>query len=212
MIKFHYGALYHAESGTYLSNNVRKQRLSILSLYAKTLMQAFQGRSIKTYVLGLKTESKKKTDFKKIMMRKVSLLGIIVAVLLILGLTGPWFSQFRGGNSADLVMRVSLLNPLHISYYTGEKIVADVWFYSLGTSISAGGFVLAAILSAFSFGRWRISLAGLLIWIVSLEIFFLSFGSGLGLGFSTEINWGLHLTLACGIIFFVLVLVNRFND
>ena len=165
---------------------MRKQRLSILSLYAKTLMQAFQGRSVKKYILGLKMESTIKTYFKKIMMRKVSFLGIIGAILLILGLTGPWFSQFRGGNSADLVMRVSLLNPLHISYYADGKVIADIWFYSLGTSISAGGFVLAAILSAFSFGRWRISLAGLLVWIVSLEIFFLSLDQGL--------DWGLVRT------------------
>ena len=141
-----------------------------------------------------------------------SILGIIGAILLIVGLIGPWFSQFRGGSSADLEMRTSILTPLHVSYYTSEKIVADVWFYSLGTSIAAGGFILAAILSAISFGRWKISLAGLIIWIISLEVFFLSFGSGLGMGFSTRINWGLQLTIACGAIFFISFLLNRFNE
>jgi len=141
-----------------------------------------------------------------------SILGIIGAVLLIVGLTGPWFSQFRGGSSADLEMRASVLNPIHISYYTSEKLVADVWFYSLGTSLAAGGFVLAAILSALNFGRWKISLAGLLVWIISLEIFFLSFGSGLGMGFSTRVNWGLQLTLACGVILFISFILNRFRE
>jgi hypothetical protein len=71
---------------------------------------------------------------------------------------------------------------------------------------------LGAFLCAISFGRWKVSLSGLLLFMVSTIFFFYSFGEGLSIGIWTFVGWGLWVTFLGGIILFGLTvsdLVNR---
>jgi len=86
------------------------------------------------------------------------------------------------------------------------------WFFdfslSPGISLSLMGLIVGAVLCIMSLGRWKISLVGCLLYLLSATLFFYSFGRGLSIGVWTLIGWGLRVSIIGGIVIFASAMMN----
>lgn len=132
--------------------------------------------------------------------------SVIGSILVFVGLFGTWLwhpmPQYR-----DTILEIS---PLCVRLIEHGVLRSWFWFYelSLGLSLSAMGLIVAAVLCLISFGRWKVSLAGCFFYVISIMLFFLSFGRGLSIGVKTLIGWGLWVTIVGGIVMFASATIN----
>lgn len=149
--------------------------------------------------------------------RSVNVLGIIAIVFVLCGLVGPWLSRstdsWRVYNQSTLQVEVyyrytTKISPLLLSQAEYEVSRTDLWFYNSAMSLVAIFLVVGSILCSFSFGRFKVSFTGWLLWCLSCLLFFLNLGGGLWLGVHTFFGWGFIATVIAGFLMFFSVLVD----
>lgn len=150
----------------------------------------------------------------------VNIFGLVGALLLLIGLAGPWLSMYYERHTAwdPVGLRVIWsynrtidFNPLFAVFTRHGKVLEGSWFYSVGATMAGGGFFLAALLSALDFRRWEFSMLGFFLWLSSFMIFIMSFGR-LDWGYGVLGNWGLHLGLYGGVIIFASSITTMLSD
>jgi len=70
------------------------------------------------------------------------------------------------------------------------------------------GLIFGAVLCIMSLGRWRVSLVSCIFYLLSVTLFFYSFGRGLSIGVWTLIGWGLRVSIVGGIVIFASAMMN----
>jgi VIT1/CCC1 family predicted Fe2+/Mn2+ transporter len=165
-----------------------------------------------------------KTNF----LSRINLGGLLVAIILIFGLFGPWlivgydsYAKINPGTKvgeAYYHSRVEL-NPMYASLYNDEVLIERTWFITFGTGFAGLILVLTAIFSIFKYKQTWAHIALLMLFIIGLATFFLSVGSGISIGVSTQIGWGLEVTGLALLISFIVALreltrnsISRFVD
>jgi hypothetical protein len=146
-----------------------------------------------------------------------NILGVIATLLVLCGTFGPWLSRSSEPShtydpstfQVEVHYRYTAeISPLLLSLIEHGISRTDLWFYSVAMSLVAIGLVAGAILCTFSFGRFKISLIGWLLWFSSCLLFFLNLGGGLWLGVHTFFGWGFVATVIAGVLMFCSVLVD----
>ena len=148
----------------------------------------------------------------KIRIGPINLIGAIGAIILLLGLTGPWISQYYDKESSwdteklreiEIYKKSINFSPLIMTMIEDNENRKETIFYSLSTTISSLGIMIAGILATINFNRWQLGMSGFIIWMISTLIFFLSFGN-LQYGFScyegcSLFGWGWTISIVGGI-------------
>ena len=151
----------------------------------------------------------------KIKAGPINFIGAIGAIILLIGLSGPWISQYYEKESSwdteklreiERYKKIINFNPLIMTMIEDNENRKDTVFYSLSTTISSIGIIISGILSTIDFKRWQLGMTGFIIWIVSVGIFFLSVGN-LQYGFScyegcSLFKWGWTVSILGGITIF----------
>ena len=129
---------------------------------------------------------------------------ILVFVLIITGLFGPWLSKFdelymvENEKTSDLETRYhikTILSPFYVSLIRDTKIVNIMYFVSPGTSFSGLIILLSSIVSIIKLNDKWINFFSFMFSVLGIIIFFLSMGAGLSIGFKTNLEWGLTTTI-----------------
>ena len=135
---------------------------------------------------------------------KIDFPGLFICILIIVGLFLPWVSKGYDSYAAmnpetkqgELRFHKKiLLSPLGAKLYEDGVLVETLWFVSPGTSLAGLMLASAAALSAIRFRiRWvRFSL--FITAVLGVVVFFMSLGTGLGIGLKTSFGWGLPVSL-----------------
>jgi hypothetical protein len=135
---------------------------------------------------------------------KIDFLGLFICFLIMVGLFLPWV--IRGYDSYAAMNpetrqgelrfhKKILLSPMGVKLYEDGVLVETLWFVSPGISLAGLMLASAAALSAIRFRiRWvRLSL--FIIAVLGVLIFFMSLGTGLGIGLKSSFGWGLPVSL-----------------
>ncbi len=156
--------------------------------------------------------SSRKTSSKNILHNRISVSGVLVSVILLLGLFGPWLTTSSDAyailnpetktGQRKYHTRVEL-SPLYGSMYKDDVFVERYWFISPGTSFAG---LLLAISASLSIFKYKSSWAHFILFMVAslgIIVFFLSVGRGISIGVYTKVGWGLRLTSIGLLVFFV---------
>lgn len=140
---------------------------------------------------------------KNVLYKKISIQGVFVSIILLLGLFGPWLiNSFDSYAILDPETKTGQrkyhsrveLNPLYGSIYKDNVFVERYWFISPGISLAG---LLLAISASFSIFKYNSSWAHFILFMVAslgIIVFFLSVGRGISIGVFTKVGWGLKLT------------------
>ncbi len=159
---------------------------------------------------------------------RINLAGLLSAIILIIGLIGPWltvsYDSYAKLNPETKVgeayyhHRVEL-NPMFASLYNDEVLVEKTWFITFGIGLAGIILVVAAVFSIFKYKRTWVHLSLLILSIIGMMIFFLSVGNGISIGVATQIGWGLEVYGLGLLVLFVVALreltrnsISRFVD
>lgn len=139
----------------------------------------------------------------KPLFNKLSPPGIIVSLLILSGLFGPWltygFDSYSTINPKTHTGQLNYhsmieLNPLFGSIYKDNILLERNWFMSPGLDLAGLLFIIAASLSILEYEfKW----AHFILFIVSslgFMMFFMSIGRGISIGVFTKVGWGLYIT------------------
>jgi len=149
---------------------------------------------------------------KKFLYNKISIQGVLVSIIILLGLFGPWltygFDSYSTINPETKTGQINYhskveLTPLFGSMYKDDILVRRYWFISPGVTLAGLLLSISACLSIF---KYNYSWAHFFLFIVAslgIIVFFLSVGRGISIGVLTKVGWGLHLTGFGLLIFFV---------
>ena len=130
--------------------------------------------------------------------------GLAIGVIVILGVFGPWVTKgYDSYPAMDPETRQGelhfhkhiLMSPMYTKLYEDGEWVNTLWFVSSGVSLAGVMLVSAAALSAIRYKKYWIKLSLFLTAVLGVVIFFMSFGTGLGIGLRTSFGWGLPVTL-----------------
>ena len=134
---------------------------------------------------------------------KINLSGLLVSILVLTGLFGPWitysFDSYPTINPETKMGQLNYhsrleLNPLFGSMYKDDILNGRFWFISVGTNVAGLLLAISAILSII---KYNFSFAHFILFIVAsigTIVFFFSVGEGISIGVFTKIGWGLELT------------------
>jgi len=148
---------------------------------------------------------------------KVNNWGIGVCIILILGIFNPWISKGSQpfntinpdtGQGELRYNKIILLSPFYASIYESDQLVEQVWFVSLGTSISGILLLGSAILSTIKYERIWVNFIYFLIAVLSVIVFFMSLGTGQAVGLRTQIEWGAIVSII-GIGLLLVLSINK---
>lgn len=140
---------------------------------------------------------------KKLLYNKISIQGVLVSIIILLGLFGPWltysFDSYSTINPETKTGQINYhskieLNPLFGSMYKDDIVVERYWFISPGINLAG---LLLAISASLSIFKYNSSWAHFILFIVAslgIIVFFLSIGRGISIGVFTKVGWGLDLT------------------
>ena len=152
--------------------------------------------------------------FMKFLNNKVSFEGVLVSIIILLGLFGPWLTySYDSYSTLNRDTRMGQLNyhskvelnPLFGSMYKDDFLVERYWIITPGVFLAG---ILLAISAIFSIFKYTSKVAHFLLFIVAslgLLVFFLNVGEGISIGVFTKIGWGIKLT---GIGLFLLFVVS----
>jgi len=84
---------------------------------------------------------------------------------------------------------------MYTKLYEDGELVNIFWFVNLGVSLAGVMLLSAAVLSVIRFKKYWIKLSLFLTAVFGVIIFFMSFGTGLGIGLRASFGWGLPVTL-----------------
>jgi len=144
---------------------------------------------------------------------RINLAGLLIAIILIIGLFGPWltvgYDSYAKINPETKVgeayyhSRVEL-NPLYASIYKDEVLVEKTWFITIGISLAGLMLMLAAVLSIFRYKQTWVHISLFMLSMVGMFFFFMSVGSGISIGVVTHVGWGLEVA-GLGLLFLFVV-------
>lgn len=146
--------------------------------------------------------------------RKVNRLGVIVALVILLGLLGPWITlDYDSYPVFNLKTRLGEkhyharieLSPFFGTLYRDRQMVTRIWYLSTGTAIGGAILAVAAILTSFRYSRNWANFMIFFTCLGGLVVFFLSLGRGISVGVFTHVGWGLG---ACILGIFLMFLVS----
>ena len=159
---------------------------------------------------------------------RINLAGLLVAIILIIGLFGPWlivgYDSYAKINPETKVGEAHYhsiveLNPLYASLYNDEELVEKTWFITFGTALAGLTLIISAALSIFKYKQTFVHTALFILSLIGVFIFFLSVGSGISIGVATQIGWGLEIAGLGLLVSFVVALkeltrnsISRFVD
>ena len=158
---------------------------------------------------------------KKLLFNKISIQGVLVFIIILLGLFGPWltysFDSYSTLNPETKMGQINYhskieLTPLFGSRYKDGLLVGRYWFVSPGINLAG---LLLAISASLSIFKYSSSLTHFILFIVAslgIIMFFLSVSRGISIGVFTKIGWGLELTGFGLLLFFVLSLREMIRD
>ena len=165
---------------------------------------------------------------KKLLYNKISIQGVLVSIIILLGLFNPWltysFDSYSTINPETKTGQINYhskveLTPLFGSMYKDDILVGRYWFITPGINLAGLLLVISASLSIF---KYNSSWAHFILFIVAslgIIVFFLSIGRGISIGVFTKVGWGLGLTGFGLLVFFVVSFremsrnnVSRFMD
>ena len=137
--------------------------------------------------------------------------GLVIGVIVIMGLFGPWVT--KGYDSYPAMdpetsqgelrfHKHILMSPMYARLYEDGELVDTLWFVSPGVSLASVMFVSTAALFAISFKRYWVKFSFFLTAVLGVVVFFMSFGTGLGIGLRTSFGWGLPVTLIGMVLMF----------
>ena len=135
---------------------------------------------------------------------KIDFLGIFICVLIIVGLFLPWVSKgydsYAGLNpetrQGELRFHKKiLLSPMGAKLYEYGVLVETLWLVSPGTSLAGLMLASAASLSVIRFRIKWVRFALFITAVLGVVVFFMSLGTGLGIGLKTSFGWGLPVIL-----------------
>jgi len=148
----------------------------------------------------------KKIKYKSFFINKIDVWGILIGLIIILGLTGPWLiKDIKSYEFKDSKEKI-FMSPLFSSIVRDDQFVTTIWFISLETSLSGAALILTSILCAFKFKRKWINFLLFNISFLGFIFFFGSLGRGLSIGVRTFLGWGLFVTIIGIILMFILSL------
>jgi len=148
---------------------------------------------------------------------KIDFWGLLIGIIIILGLVGPWIT--KGYNSYPKINpetkqgelhfhKYITISPIYARLYENGELIDIFWFTSSGITLAGLMLLSTAILFAIKVKiRW-FKLSVFLIAFCGIIIFFMSFGTGLGIGLRTNFGWGLLITF----IGVVLMFAQSIND
>jgi hypothetical protein len=154
--------------------------------------------------------------------------GILVAVVIIIGLFGPWITlSYDPDSRIDPITGIGEriyhskieITPFMGSLSTDGVIIQESWFISTGTTIGGLLILFAASMTMFKYRKSWVYFLLFLASILGFISFFMSLGRGIAIGVITQIGWGISLT-GFGVVFlFILSLremsknsYSRFGD
>jgi hypothetical protein len=150
---------------------------------------------------------------------KIDVLGLTVCAIILVGLLLPWITK---GYDSYAVMNPDtrqgelrfhkkiLLSPLFARLYEDGELVETIWFVSPGTTLASAMLASAAALSLLKFRTRWIKFSLFLTAVLGVIVFFMSFGTGLGIGLNTGFGWGVPLTLL-GIVLIFSTSINELS-
>jgi hypothetical protein len=159
---------------------------------------------------------------------RINLPGLLVAIILIFGLFGPWlivgYDSYAKLNPETKVGEayyhtIVELNPLYASLYNDGELIEKTWFITVGITIAGVILIISGILSIFKYRQTWVHTALFLVFLIGVVFFFLSIGSGISIGVATQIGWGLEITMLGLLVSFIVALkeltrnsISRFVD
>lgn len=172
--------------------------------------------------------TKSRGTITKKILKKLNIQGVIVSLLILIGLFGPWlaysYDSYPSINPETNMGQLNYhsrieLNPLFGSMYKDDVLIGRYLFISVGVSISGVLIAISATLSIFKYNYNWIHFILFTVASTGFILFFLSIGGGISIGVFTKIGWGLKLTGVGILVFFVVSLselsrdsISRFMD
>jgi hypothetical protein len=102
------------------------------------------------------------------------------------------------------------LSPFYGSIYKDDIKIEEIWFISVGTTLSGIMIFVSASLSILKFKRsWTLFIIFILS-TLGIFAFFMSLGRGIAIGVLTHIGWGLWLT-GVGITFLFILSIKELS-
>jgi hypothetical protein len=129
---------------------------------------------------------------------------VLVAFIILVGLTGPWLTV--GYDSYSVIDPITKLgearyhsrvelSPFFGSMFKDEILQSHQFFVSYETSIGGVLLVFSALLSILVYGVNWADFIFFILAICGVILFFLGVGEGISIGVFTQIGWGLEITI-----------------
>jgi len=149
------------------------------------------------------------------------LILLIFELIVIIGVFGPWLSvclkteivkNSITGKIETYCVEKSVLSPFYASLIKKGEIIDILWFISFNTLCSGSLILLGMTLFCFKYHNKWISISSFLIAFFGLILFFFSLGSGLSIGMSTNVEWGLFVTISGIFLMFIFYLYDKLSN
>jgi len=137
------------------------------------------------------------------LLSRINFAGFIVAIIMIIGLFGPWLTvSYDSYSKINPVTKLGEayyhsrveLTPLFGSVYKDEILVEQTWFVSIGINVAGFIMALSAFLSILKYKKNWAHFSIFVLYIVGIVFFFMSLGEGISIGVFTDVGWGLKVT------------------
>jgi hypothetical protein len=149
---------------------------------------------------------------KKLLYNKISIQGVLVSIVILLGLFGPWltygFDSYSTINPESKTGQINYhsrveLTPLFGSMYKDDILVGRYWLISPGLTLAGLLLAISACLSIFKYNSSWVYFILFMVASLGIIVFFLSVGRGISIGVFTKVGWGLGLTGFGLLVYFV---------
>jgi hypothetical protein len=145
--------------------------------------------------------------------------GIIVAILMVVGVFGPWLTlSYDPDSRIDPVTKIGErfyhsrieLSPFIGSLSKDGIILEESWLISPGTAIGGIIILFSAFLAIFKYHKIWVHFALFLASILGFISFFMSVGRGIAIGVITQIGWGMWLS-GLGVMLLLVVSIREMS-
>jgi hypothetical protein len=139
----------------------------------------------------------------RVKITKVTYPGILVAVLMIVGVFGPWLTlSYDPDSRIDPVTKIGEriyhsrieLSPFMGSLSRDGVVVEESWLISPGTAIGGVIILFASLMAIFRYRKIWVHFVLFLTSVLGFVSFFMSLGRGIAIGVITQIGWGMWLS------------------
>jgi len=148
---------------------------------------------------------------------RIDFRGLAIGLIIVFGLFGPWviksYDSYPALNpdtrQGELhYHKQIMISPINAKLYEDGQLVNTLWFVNSGMSLACGIFLSVSVLSILNFKKYWINFILFFSAIFGVVVFFMSFGTGLGIGLKTSFGWGLSVSLLGMALMFVQAVSN----